>query len=99
MGKKPTNNTRIQKVETFGDVRRLIIETVMDLRDGNIDTQKGMAIAANLKVLNDNIQTEINATKIKIQTENKLHQFGTVRRMGLTLISEQSPETQQIDQK
>lgn len=80
------NSTKIQNVETFGDVRRLILETIVSLRDGELDVSRGMAIAANMKVLNDNIQTEINAAKLSIVTEGKAHQFGKVVHMGRRLI-------------
>lgn len=71
---------------TFGDVRRLIVQTIMDLRNDNIETGKALAIAANMKVLNDNIQVEINAAKMALATENKAHSFGRVVGMGQRLI-------------
>ena len=79
---------KVQQVETFGDVRRLILETVMALRDGDLDISRGMAIAANMKVLNDNIQVEINAAKLSLATEGRAHQFGQVVKMGRRLISD-----------
>ena len=76
----------IKKVETFGDVRQLLLQTVMQIRDGDMEVSKGMAIAANLKVLNDNIQCEINAAKLALLTEGRAHQFGRVVQMGRKLI-------------
>jgi len=76
----------ITRVETFGDVRQLILQTIMQIRDGGLDVQQGMAIAANMKVLNDNIQCEINAAKLALLTEGKAHQFGRVVQMGRKLI-------------
>ncbi len=71
---------------TFGDVRRMIIQTIVELRDGKMPASTGMAIAANMKVLNDNVQTEINAAKLALQTEGRAHQFGRVVRMGQQFI-------------
>lgn len=71
---------------TFGDVRRMIIDTIVQLREGKMDATKGLAIAANMKVLNDNVQVEINAAKIAIATEGKAHNFGRVVAMGQKLI-------------
>jgi hypothetical protein len=71
---------------TFGDVRRMIIDTIMQLRAGDMDASRGMAIAANMKVLNDNVQTEINAAKLALQTEGRAHNFGRVVGMGQRLI-------------
>lgn len=71
---------------TFGDVRRMVIQTIIDLREERIPVSTGMAIAANMKVLNDNIQAEINAAKLALQTEGRAHSFGRVARMGQQLI-------------
>lgn len=71
---------------TFGDCRRLLIETVMALKCGELDVSRGMAIAANMKVLNDNVQTEINAAKMALATEGKAHSFGRIVGMGQRLI-------------
>jgi len=67
---------------TFGDARRIIIETIMHLRSGEMNATTGMAIAANMKVLNDSVQTEINATKLALATEGRAHNFGKVVSMG-----------------
>lgn len=75
-----------ENLTTFGDVRRMIIDTISELRSGSIDVNRGMAIAANMKVLNDNIQVEINATKIALATEGRALSFGEVTRMGQRLI-------------
>jgi hypothetical protein len=71
---------------TFGDVRRMIVETIAQLRKGDISAAQGMAIAANMKVLNDNVQVEINAAKLALLTEGRAHNFGQVVRMGQKLI-------------
>ena len=71
---------------TFGDVRRMIVQTIVDLREERIPVSTGMAIAANMKVLNDNIQVEINAAKLALQTEDRAHSFVRVARMGQQLI-------------
>lgn len=72
----------------FGDVRKMIIQTIVDLRGGKIDATRGLAIAANLKCLNDNVQVEINAAKLALQTEGRAYNFGRVARMGQLLIGE-----------
>ena len=76
----------INQLATFGDVRRLILATIVELREGQMDATRGMAIAANMKVLNDNVQTEINAAKLALQTEGRAHSFGRVVGMGQRLI-------------
>lgn len=80
------------KTATFADVRRAILDTIDALKNGDMDTARGMAIAANFKVLNDNIQTEINATKLAMATEGRAHQFGRVVRMGRLQITGNSDD-------
>ena len=72
---------------TFGDVRRVNLDTIVALRDDNMDVSRGMAIAANVKVLNDSVQTEINAAKMALATEGKAHNFGRVVGMGQRYIA------------
>lgn len=74
------------QIATFGDARRMILDTIVQLRAGSMSAATGMAIAANMKVLNDNVQHEINATKLALQTEGKAHSFGRVVQMGQRLI-------------
>jgi len=71
---------------TFGDVRRMIVDTIVQLREEKMPASTGMAIAANMKVLNDNIQVEINAAKLALQTEGRAHNFGRVVGMGQRFI-------------
>lgn len=78
-------------MSTFADVRRGILDTISELRDGTMDVSRGMAIAANFKVLNDNIQVEINATKLALATEGRAHTFGKVVGMGRLLIGSENP--------
>ena len=73
-------------VETFGDARRLILQTIMHIRDGGLNVAQGMAIAANMKVLNDNIQCEINAAKLCLLAEERGKNFGQIVPMGRRMI-------------
>ena len=78
---------------TFGDTRRLILDTIAELRSGSMDVGRGMAIAANMKVLNDSVQVEINAAKMALATEGRAHNFGRVVGMGQRLIGNEPVST------
>lgn len=80
------NNVTASHIATTGDARRMILDTITELRRGDMSAATGMAIAANMKVLNDSIQVEINAAKLSLQTENTAHEFGKVVQMGQRLI-------------
>lgn len=73
---------------TFGDVRNMILGVIVDLRNDKMDVSRGMAIAANFKVLNDNIQAEINAAKLSMVTAGTAHEFGKVVTMGRRVIND-----------
>jgi len=77
---------------TFGDIRRMIVSTIVELKEGNMDVSRGMAIAANMKVLNDSVQVEINAAKMALATEGKAHNFGRIVGMGQRLIGNDSSQ-------
>lgn len=84
----------ITEVKTFGDARQLILQTIMGIRDGGLDVNQAMAIAANMKVLNDNIQCEINAAKVTLLAEERGHQFGRIVHMGQKIIGNmEEPKT------
>lgn len=77
----------ITEVRTFGDVRQLILQTIMQIRDGGIEPQQGLTIAAHFKCLNDNINAEVNATKVAMLAKERGYDFGNVVKMGTKLIS------------
>ena len=83
----------ITEVKTFGDVRSLIIQSIMQIRDGGLDVAQATVTAAHFKCLNDNINAEVNATKVSILAREKGHDFGNVVKMGTRLINEvEEPE-------
>lgn len=77
---------------TFGDSRRMILEVCQELKNGTMEPARGMAFAANMDVLNKNVQVEINAAKLAIQTEGKAHSFGRVVGMGRRMIGNSSEQ-------
>lgn len=74
------------QIATFGDVRRTILDTITELRAGQMDVGRGATIFAGVKVLNDNVQVEINAAKMALQTKDEAHSFGRIVGMGQRMI-------------
>lgn len=72
----------ISAASTTGDARRLILETMAALKSGGMDASTGLAIAANMKVLNDSIMAEVNAAKMSITAKKEGHDFGKLVEMG-----------------
>ena len=77
---------QINQLATFGDQRRMILDTIMELKAGTMDVGRGMAIAANMKVLNDSVQVEINTVKMSIAARQAGHDFGRIVGMGQKMI-------------
>lgn len=73
---------QVNEMRTFGDVRRMMLDTIVALRDDKMGVDRGMAIAANFKVLNDNILAEVAAAKMSHITRAEAHSFGQVVAMG-----------------
>jgi len=82
------SHTHMVTLNTFGDVRRLILDTIWQLREGSMSPNVGMAIAANMKTLNDNINAEISAAKLSIMTEDRANNFGKLVSMGTRAIND-----------
>lgn len=79
-----------EEILTFGQVRKLIIDTIVELRDESMDPNRGMAIAANMKVLNDSVMAELQAAKVAMLAQERGHEFGRVMKMGTALIGSAS---------
>jgi hypothetical protein len=79
---------QVEKVLTMGDVRQLLMETALNIRDGALDGRSADAIVACVDALTRNMQVEINAAKMSLLTEGKLHEFGKVVKLGKQLIKE-----------
>lgn len=82
----------VNQLATFGDQRRMILDTIMELKNGTMDVNRGMAIAANMKVLNDSVQVEINTVKVSMAARQAGHDFGKVVGMGQKMIGNSSEQ-------
>jgi hypothetical protein len=76
---------------TFGDTREMIVATIMELRAGTIKPIRALAIAANMKVLNESISVEIKAARLSIDAEKIGKDFGEVMRLGTRPIKGETP--------
>lgn len=69
-------------METFGDARKMIVDTIIELRTDKISVNRGLAIAANMKVLNDNITAEIKAARMSLEADKHGKDFGQLLLLG-----------------
>ena len=87
-----------EQISSFGDARRMILNTINELRQGTMNASTGLAIAANMKVLNDSVQVEVNAAKLSYMTEGRAFNFGKVVQMGQRALVDARPEQLGADQ-
>ena len=74
----------VTEIMTTGDARRFVLETMLALRNKEISATDAMAMAANMKVLNDSMQIELNAAKIAIATKGEAVKFVDMGKRLLT---------------
>ena len=78
-------------ISTTGDVRRLLAQTMSEIRTGDIPVQKAMAIAAVAKEITASMQTEVNIAKVKIALGDNGKALGQITHLGKMLIHDESP--------
>lgn len=80
-------------IRTSGDVRRLLAQTMSDIRSGDISVDKANAIAALSKELTSSLQVEVNVAKVRIQTMDSAKALGELTHLGKMIIEDNSPPT------
>ena len=80
-------------IRTSGDVRRLLAQTMSDIRSGDISVDKANAIAALSKELTASLQVEVNVAKERIQTLDNGKALGELTHLGKMLIEDNSTPT------
>ena len=70
-----------------GEVRQLILETIVGVRDGSLDVAQGATMAALFKEMNSSMAVSINAAKMSLQMEATGRKFIKTLNMGRQEIS------------
>lgn len=81
----------MHKLSTFGDARNILLETIIGLKNKEIPVERGLAIAANMKMINDNLHAEIKAAKLSLEAEKVGRDFGEIMRLGKRSIAGETP--------
>lgn len=80
-------------IRTTGDVRRLLAQTMVEIRTGQMSTDKGMTIAALSKEITASMQAEVNAAKVRHAMGDAGRQLGALTHMGKMIIEDDAPPT------
>lgn len=78
---------------TFNDVYRQIFRVTDDMLAGRMDVQRSMAFAANMKVMNDIINTEIKLRAMERAIDKPLPALGSVSISTASQVIDQPDET------
>lgn len=78
--------------ENDGDVRRLILETIVGVRDGALDVPQAAVMVAGFKELNTSMSVSINAAKLSLQMGAAGGKFMKNLRLGQQLIRDNEAE-------
>ena len=80
-------------IRTSGDVRRMIAESMQDIRSGKLDTSRGAVIAALAKELTASMQAEVNVAKVNMQLRQAGVTVNKISHMGKLLIGDDATPT------
>lgn len=75
-------------IETTGDVRRTLAQTMVDVRTGAISVDKALAVAALSKALTDSIQSEVNVAKVRVSMLQGGNNIGKLTELGRMTIDD-----------
>ena len=77
----------ITEIRTSGDVRRMLAETMIDIRTKKISVDQGAVIAQCAKALTDSMQVEVNIAKSRVQLLASGVEISKTQHMGNMLIA------------
>lgn len=76
----------ITEIRTSGDVRRMLAETMIDIRTKKISVDQGAVIAKCAKALTDSMQVEVNIAKSRVELLASGVEISKTQHMGNMLI-------------
>lgn len=75
-------------IRTSGDIRRVLAQTMMEIKNGELSTEKGMAIAALSKEITASMQTEVNVAKVRVAMLSAGANLGELTKLGQLIIED-----------
>lgn len=78
-------------IQTMGDLRRFIIDVMLDCRAGSIEVSRAQTIVAGGKVVNDNLMAEVALNKLAMEVRKVGVDSIKIVDMGRRLITGPSP--------
>ena len=76
-------------IRTSGDVRRVLAQTMVDVRCGDLSVDKALAVAHIAKEITSSIQAEVNVAKVRSAMLNEGKDIGRLTAIGKMVIEEE----------
>lgn len=86
-------------MQTTGDIRRLLADTLADLKSGDLSVDRGMAIAAVGKVMNDSLATEIKLHQVNNTLLESGRKMAELTHLGRAVIADAPQLPSEIEHK
>lgn len=80
-------------IRTSGDVRRLLAQTMVEIKSGALTVDRGLAVAALSKELTASLQVEVNVAKVRMSSLDAGKAIGELTHLGKLLIDDSSTPT------
>lgn len=78
-------------ITTSGDIRRLIAQTMVDVKNGNLPVERGLCVAALAKEITGSLQAEVNVAKVRVSMLATGKSMGELTNLGKMIISDDAP--------
>lgn len=80
-------------LNTAGEIRRFLANTMVEVKNGQLDLNKGMVVAMLSKELTGNMLAEVNVMKTSLMLQNAGINTNKIQHMGKLLIGDDSVPT------
>jgi len=80
-------------IRTSGDLRRILAQTMVEIKSGELSVEKGMCVAALSKEITSSLQVEVNVAKVRVAMLQGGHDIGRLTHMGKMIIEDSSVPT------
>jgi hypothetical protein len=78
----------LNEINDFGAARKFILDCMVQVREGTLPPSAINALINGMKVVNENIQAEVNVAKVSLLYEKEGKKFAENVVMGKTKINE-----------
>lgn len=69
-------------IQSSGDIRRFLAQTMLDIRTGAVSVEKGLAIATLSKEITASLQAEVNVAKVRVAMLQGGRNMGQLTQLG-----------------